>query len=160
MPGQQRNSPYASGVVLLLDPKGRRARVKFEQEDGVQSFWLRVLSKGAAGMKAAHLPAIGEQVACLVDWRGEDGVIIGSVYSDADPAPTGAADVDHVTYADGTVHEHDPTTKVRRTLMPDDDQAKYVVGVGEVRLLITNKGIVSSKPIVTGAVPKPPARTS
>lgn len=160
MPGQQHNSAFANGVVLLLDARGRRARVRFEQEDGVQSFWLRVLSKGSAGMRATHMPAIGEQVACLVDWRGEDGVIVGSVYSDADPSPTGAAEVDHVTYADGTVHEHDPKTKVRRTLMPDDDEAKYVIGVGDVRVMITNKAIVSSKPIVTGAVPKPPARSS
>lgn len=158
MPGQQHNSPYANGVVLLLDPRGRRARVKFEQEDGVQSFWLRVLSKGAAGMKATHMPAIGEQVACLVDWRGEDGVIIGSVYSEADPAPTGAADVDHVTFSDGTVHEHDPQTMIRRTMMPDREKAKFILGVGEVRIMITNKGIVTTHPITVGGVSNPPLR--
>ncbi|MFT4098989.1 MAG: phage baseplate assembly protein V [Rhodoblastus sp.] len=152
----QRSAQYKSGVVTLLDPAKRRVRVKFEDEDGVQSFWLRVVSRGAKGMRQTHMPAIGEQVACLVDWRGEDGIILGSVYSDEDPSPTGAEDVDHVTYSDGTVEEHDPKTKVSRLLLPD---GKRIVGVKDTLMQISKDGIVVTKPIVLGAVEKPPLRS-
>lgn len=150
MPANQHNAQFKSGVVMLLDAPKRRVRVKFEDEDGVQTFWLRVLSRGSKGMRQTHMPAIGEQVACLVDWRGEDGVIIGSVYSDADPSPTKADDVDHVTYSDGTVHEHDPKTKIHRLVMPG---GTLQVGSGAARLQFKDGAIVSSVPIVQGPVP-------
>jgi phage baseplate assembly protein V len=150
MRGNQPSAQYKSGVVMLLDGAKRRVRVKFEDEDGVQSSWLRVLSRGSKGMRQTHMPAIGEQVACLIDWRGEDGVIIGSVYSDADPSPTKADNVDHVTYSDGTVDEHDPQTKVHRLMMPSGTLA---FGSGAARLMFKDGSIVSSVPIEQGPVP-------
>ncbi|MDE2577960.1 MAG: phage baseplate assembly protein V [Hyphomicrobiales bacterium] len=152
---QQHSAQFKSGLVTLLDPKKRRVRVRFEDEDGVQSFWLRCISRGSLGMRQTHMPAVGEQVACLIDWRGEDGVIIGSVYSDADASPTTAAEVDHVTYSDGTVHEHDPVARVNRQLMPGGTK---VLGVGGGRLMFKDGAIVSSVPIVLGQVPDPPTR--
>ena len=56
----QRSAQYKSGVVTLLQPDKRRVRVKFEDEDGIQSFWLRVVSRGSKGMRQTHMPAIGE----------------------------------------------------------------------------------------------------
>ena len=153
----QRSAQYKSGVVTLLQPDKRRVRVKFEDEDGVQSFWLRVVSRGAKGMRQTHMPAICEQVACLIDWRGEDGIILGSVYSDEDPSPTGAGDVDHVTYADGTVEEHDPKTKINRLILPD---GKRIVGVDKTLMQFSKEGIVVTKPIVVGEVKPPDLRKS
>ena len=150
------NSPFMRGVVLEQDTKGWRCRVKFEAEDEVTSFWLSVQASSATGMKKTSMPPVGAQVACLVDWRGEDGVIIGAVYSAQDKPPTSAAENDHTTHADGAVVEHDPVTKVNRTKLPAG--GKRLIEVGGTKMLITDSGITVNKPITVGQVPDIPLR--
>lgn len=82
------SSPYKRGIVLLNDPAKARSRVKIEDEDGVRSFWLAWNMGGAGASKIYNAPDIGSQVNCLVDWRGEDGCILGARYSDKDKPPT------------------------------------------------------------------------
>jgi len=160
MPAQQHSAQYKRGLVTLLDPSNKyRVRVQFADEDGTQSFWLSVVVKGAKGNRHGHVPQVGEQVACLVDWRGEDGIVLGSVYSEQDPTPLGAVENDHVTYADGAVHEHDPVTNVHRTTLPDPGKLFLKVGTsGPTKMLITKDGIVVNKPISLGDVPDIPTR--
>lgn len=82
------SSPYKRGIVLLNDPAKARSRVKIEDEDGVRTFWLAWNMASAGGSKTYNAPDIGSQVNCLVDWRGEDGCILGARYSDKDKPPT------------------------------------------------------------------------
>lgn len=147
-----KSAQFKRGEVVLIDGENPwRVRVKFEDEDGVQSFWLSIMAKGAKGNRHAHTPRIGEQVACLVDWRGEDGVILGGLYSEADARPAAAPENDHVSYEDGTVFDHDPKTKTRRLILPEG--GTYYFGVGQTRMKFTKEGIVASKPIALGDVP-------
>lgn len=83
------SSPFKRGVVLLNDPAKARSRVKIEDEDGVRTFWLAWNMPAAGNSKIYNAPDIGSQVNCLVDWRGEDGCILGARYSDKDTTPTG-----------------------------------------------------------------------
>ncbi|MFD2677993.1 phage baseplate assembly protein V [Camelimonas lactis] len=90
------NSPFKRGIVRELKPEKAQARVEFEDEDGVSSYWLSVNSALASGTgsRVYAMPEIGSQVHCLIDWRGEDGCILGASYSDKDPPP--ATDPNHI----------------------------------------------------------------
>ena len=90
------NSPFKRGIVRELKPEKAQARVEFEDEDGVSSYWLSVNSPLASGggSRIYAMPEVGSQVHCLIDWRGEDGCILGASYSDKDPPP--ATDATHM----------------------------------------------------------------
>ncbi|PZU89124.1 MAG: hypothetical protein DI527_16460 [Chelatococcus sp.] len=90
------NSPFKRGIVRELRAEKAQARVEIEDEDGVSSFWLSVNSALASGngSRVYAMPELGSQVHCLVDWRGEDGCILGASYSDKDPPP--ATDANHI----------------------------------------------------------------
>jgi phage baseplate assembly protein V len=92
----QQSSPFKRGVVRELDPANARAKVEFPDEEGASSFWLSVNSSLASGTgsRTYAMPELGSQVHCLVDWRGEDGVILGASYSKEDRPPAG--DANHV----------------------------------------------------------------
>lgn len=85
----QQSSAFKRGEVRELDPENARAKVEFLDEDGASSFWLSVNSSLASGSgsRTYAMPEIGSQVHCLVDWRGEDGVILGASYSKKDRPP-------------------------------------------------------------------------
>lgn len=151
------NSPYKEGEVREVDADRRRARVEFPDEDGVVSFWLKVPGSGTRGAKRATMPRVGELVGCLVDWRGESGMIVGSLYNDQDKSPTTALENDHTTHEDGAVVEHDPVTHVHRLQLPHAG-SKLFLEAGGTRLLITKDGIIASKPVLVGNVPDIPVR--
>lgn len=90
------NSPFKRGIVRELRPDKAQARVEFEDEDGVSSYWLSVNSALASGggSRTYAMPEMGSQVHCLIDWRGEDGCILGASYSDKDQPP--ATDASHI----------------------------------------------------------------
>ena len=48
------------------------------------------------------MPDMGSQVICLVDWDGEDGAVMGAIWSDKDTTPTGDGDAIHMKLASGT----------------------------------------------------------
>lgn len=97
----QKNAPFKRGIVREVDGKTGKARVEFKDEDGVVSFWLNVNQTAAASNKSYWMPDINSQVNCLVDWLGEDGSVLGSFYSKADPPPTEDPDIQTQKYESG-----------------------------------------------------------
>ena len=71
------------GTITSINPLTARARVQFA-EDGMNSYWLAVLQNRTLNDKFYSMPAVGEQVACLMDENSEDGVILGAIYSAED----------------------------------------------------------------------------
>lgn len=95
------SSPYRRGIVREVDGRRAKARVEFPDEDGVVSFWLNVNQMAAGSLKVYAMPPVGSQVNCLVDWRGEDGTVLGGAYSDADAPPTENPQEIHLRGASG-----------------------------------------------------------
>ncbi len=95
------------GFVTALDGAGCRVRVKFPDLDGLESYWLHVLSAKTHKDKHYCLPDVGEQVACLMDGVGEEGVVLGAVFGDRDETPVAGVDRHHVRFSDGTTVEYD-----------------------------------------------------
>lgn len=96
-----KNSPYRRGTVIERDPARGKVKVKLHDEDGDTSFWLHVNQLGTGKNKFYRMPDVDDQVTCLMDWDGEDGVVMGAIWSEGDAPPTGDGDTLHISLASG-----------------------------------------------------------
>lgn len=100
------------GEVSAVDYKGCRIRVRLDERDGVQSYWLNVPQRHTQGTKSRPLlPEMGEQVAVLLDADGVGGVYLGGVYSTAEPPPVVDEHTDYVRFYDGTTVTYNTSSK-------------------------------------------------
>lgn len=96
------------GEVTALDHQTCRLRVRLDDRDGVQTYWLNIPQRNTQGTQCRPLmPEIGEQVAVLLDADGVGGVCLGGIYSTAEPPPVVDEDTEFVRYSDGTVVAYD-----------------------------------------------------
>jgi phage baseplate assembly protein V len=96
------------GEVSKVDYMTCRIRVRLDDRDGVESYWLNVPQRNTQGTKCRPLmPELGEQVAVLLDSDGVGGVYLGGVYSTAEPPPVTDEDTDYVRFSDGTTVTYD-----------------------------------------------------
>ena len=73
--------------------------------------WLPVLIFGdTQDNKSFAMPSVGAQVKLLLDARGEDGVCLGTIYSDVDTPTAPNNEAIHTTFSDGAVIEYDPVS--------------------------------------------------
>lgn len=95
------------GVVSKVD--GARPQIKVYFEDlEMESHWLHVPQDGTLKNKHYKMQyRKGDQVAVLLDPLGEEGVVLGAIYSEADPPPVTDPAKWHKTFEDGTVIEYD-----------------------------------------------------
>lgn len=95
------------GNITEIQPDTGYARVTFLDDD-IVSDWLQICVPGALGNKYAYSFAINEQVACLMDHNGDEGVILGALYNDGTQPPPGISDkIASVVFSDGTKIEYD-----------------------------------------------------
>lgn len=98
----------AYGEVSAIDYPNCRIRVRLDDRDGLQTYWLNIPQRNTQGTKRRPLmPELGEQVAVLLDSDGVGGVYLGGIYSTAEPPPVVDADTDYVRFSDGTVSSYD-----------------------------------------------------
>ncbi|MFL1515312.1 phage baseplate assembly protein V [Pseudomonas prosekii] len=96
------------GEVSAIDHPTCRIRVRLDDRDGVQSYWLNVPQRNTQGTQRRPLmPELGEQVAVLLNADGVGGVCLGGVYSTAEPPPVVDENTDYVRFSDGTVSTYD-----------------------------------------------------
>lgn len=112
-PDDRESAPaWRRGIVTALRSTKCQAKVRFPDEDGLVSKWLPICVPFALGAKAYWLPRVGSQVVALIDEHGEDGVIMGAIYSDVDTPPVDAAKTLHIVTEDGTKVEIDPEASI------------------------------------------------
>ena len=92
---------YRHGIIEEIDARTGRARVRFPQHQDLISGWLDVLQRSTQGDQDYWMPRKGNQVACLLDGRLEDGCVLGCVYSETDPPPADRESLRVVEFADG-----------------------------------------------------------
>ncbi|MDE1531694.1 phage baseplate assembly protein V [Pseudomonas carnis] len=96
------------GEVSAVDFPSCRIRVRMDERDGVESYWINVPQRNTQGTQRRPLmPELGEQVAVLLDGDGVGGVYLGGIYSTAEPPPVVDEDTDYVRFSDGTVSTYD-----------------------------------------------------
>lgn len=86
------------------------ARVRLPDADNMRTMWLPIAYPKTQNDQACWTYDNGEQVVVLMDGRGEDGVILGAVYSEADPPPTDNSDKFVIRFKDGALFEYDRST--------------------------------------------------
>ncbi|MBN1083918.1 phage baseplate assembly protein V [Erwinia aphidicola] len=89
-----------TGTVSAVDADGVKARVRLPECDNMRTNWLDVLQRNTQNNKDYWLPDVGEQVKVLLDENGEDGVILGAVYSDVDKPPFSDKNVRGTKFSD------------------------------------------------------------
>ena len=96
------------GEISAVDYPTCRVRVRLDDRDGVESYWLHVPQRNTQGTQRRPLmPELGEQAAVLLDADGVGGVYLGGIYSTAEPPPVVDEDTDYVRFSDGTVSTYD-----------------------------------------------------
>ncbi|MGA1023706.1 MAG: phage baseplate assembly protein V [Aquiluna sp.] len=98
------------GYVTAVDEATGRARVRVDDLDGVESYWLAILQGRVAADQHAYWLDEGDFVAILSDERLEAGVILGCLYSQANPPPITTRDKYHRSFSDGGLIEYDRST--------------------------------------------------
>nr|BDD45780.1 hypothetical protein 2 [bacterium] len=98
---------FKDGIVYDIDPKTARVRVTFPDLDNMVSGWLPVIMSFTLDDKDYRLPVKNSLVTCIMDENFEDGRVIGSIYSEADPPPVEDANKFVKLFADGTKIEYD-----------------------------------------------------
>lgn len=98
------------GTVSAVDEKAGMVRVRLPDFDNMRTAWLHVLQSRTQDDKHYDLFDLGEQVVVLLDARGEDGVVLGAIYSSADTPPVTDANKYHRRFKDGSWVEYDRAT--------------------------------------------------
>ncbi|MCU1718675.1 phage baseplate assembly protein V [Pseudomonas sp. 5P_3.1_Bac2] len=102
------SSTLEYGEISAIDYRTCRVRVRLDERDGVESYWLNVPQRHSqANQSRPLLPELGEQGAVLLSADGVGGVWLGGVYSSAEPPPVVDPDTDYVRFSDGTLLTYD-----------------------------------------------------
>lgn len=83
------------------------ARVRLPDFDNMRTMWLPIAYPKTQDDQSCWTYDIGEQVAVILDPRGEDGVILGAVYSNADKPPISDPNKFSIRFKDGALLEYD-----------------------------------------------------
>lgn len=94
------------GNICDQDPAKGLVRVNFP-DDGITSYWLPVVVSGSLENKYFHPLATNELVACVMDDRLENGVVLGAIYSAAAQPDGATADIVRVKFKDGSEIQYD-----------------------------------------------------
>lgn len=99
------------GTVSAVDHLSCRVRVRLDEFEGLQTWWLKVPQKHSKATKSRPLmPEIGEQLAVLLQRDGVNGVVLGGIYSTAEPPPVTDKDTEYTRFSDGTSMTYDRQT--------------------------------------------------
>lgn len=111
------------GLVAEVDLERARMRVDYDRDasgNPVQTGWLPWLAGMAGADRSWRPPSPGEQVAVLSpDGDLGGGIVLGSLYRSAHPAPASAATEHLVEYRDGAVVAYDSDTHELRAALPE-----------------------------------------
>ena len=111
------------GVVNSTDPKTSTVRVKFDDDDGLISYDLRVLVRKVKKDQDYWMPDIGDHVLCVfLPFGLEQGFVLGSFYSSADTPPANSQDRIHFQMQDGATFYYDRQESLLYVSLPKDAQ--------------------------------------
>lgn len=98
------NSPLKRGIISQRDPKAMKVKIKFPDEDNVESNWIDVPVKSSGATKLFMMPGEADEVWVGLDAKGEYGCIIGSRYNSKETPSHSSNDDIALTFAGGMIH--------------------------------------------------------
>lgn len=145
------------GIVTECDDAKHAVRVRLPALEDMPSDWLPVIVANAGGNRFYALPDPGEQVVCMLDARGEGGVVLGAIYNSADPTPASSRDIWCKQFTNGTRIEHNRATGRVMVDTPGDvlikAGGKVTIDCGETETTgnLTVQGSLTYKGGMTGS---------
>lgn len=123
-------------IITEVDAAKGLARVKFDGDDNMVSFWLPMSMAKTAPDKFIIPFDVNEHVWCLMDENMENGVIGGAIYDSKNASTGGAAGVIRFGFVQGLFVEYSRNDKTLR-----------IGGTGDINIDIngTGKGKVNIK---------------
>lgn len=110
-------------------------RVKFEADNFV-SDWIPFLNQQTNENKTIWIPDVNSYVACLMDVRCENGVVLGCIYTGKDVAPDGEMTTWQMLFDGGGEISYDTATKEMNIKTASGGKIKFNDGSqGEMLLL-------------------------
>lgn len=110
LPNHDFTATLQFGIVSAVDEAAHNLRVRLPALENMETDWLPMVTPAAGGNKFYSLPDVGEQVVCLLDARGESGVVLGATYNDVDTVPATSRDLHVWQYSNGTRIQHNRKT--------------------------------------------------
>lgn len=113
-----------TGVISEQDMEKNLFRVRFEDKDDVESYWLQVLNRGSLDDKDYWNPDLDEQVVCLLPYQGgADGYILGSCFNEQDGPleDKSKENVRYLAFKDGSCILYDREEHRLELNMPEAD---------------------------------------
>lgn len=101
------NLELRAGIIKEVLADKCKAIVHLQQDDDSDTYELSVLQRNSLKNRGYGLPDVGEQVYVLLDSEATEGMVLGAIYSDADPPPISDPNVYHFDFEDGTTLEYD-----------------------------------------------------
>lgn len=100
------------GNVSSVNPEAMTCRVVFRDMDNTVSDELPLLNTGSLYCKEYWLPAVNEQVVCLMlpnsgGTGNSEGIVLGSFFNEADPPVKTGIGIRRIDFGDGSYVEHD-----------------------------------------------------
>lgn len=139
------------GEVSAVDYLTCRIRVRLDDRDGLQTYWLNMPQRSTQSTQRRPLmPELGEQVAVLLDADGVGGVYLGGIYSTAEPPPVTDEDTDYVRFSDGTVSTYNRAAGV----MTLDCVGALLVKCGRNITVESGEAVVVKAPSATLDIPQ------
>lgn len=129
-----------AGTIKEVLPQKAMCIVFLEQDDEQETMELPLLQRATYRNRHYQLPDVGEQVYLLLDENAEEGVILGSIYSQADPPPLEEADKYLLEWSDGTAWQYDRKSHVLELKFPDDTQLSYDAHKHKLLVQVAEKG--------------------
>ena len=142
-------------VISECKPESGLYRVKIDEDDMVTRF-IPVINLNTLKTKSESPLSVNEHVACLMDSRCENGVIIGAIYSSVDtPADGAGEDIFRTTYEDGSIISFDKskgeyTLDMKGDIILNVNSTKKVKINGDIK--VTGDIDVTGKITATGDV--------
>lgn len=112
-----------TGTVSSVTPSAGTARVKFDDKDNAVSTELHILHRCSGKNKDFWVPDIGDQVLCLFENNDKNfstGWIVGSYFTDKQPAQVASEDIMRFDFADGAYFEYNRAAHSLNIHVPGD----------------------------------------
>jgi phage baseplate assembly protein V len=137
------------GRVVALDVEN--ARVQVQVGEDITTTWLSFTTQRAGHDRTWHCPEEGEHVVIVCPCGDTNqGVIVGSLYRSAHPAPVQDADISRTVYKDGAVLEYDRKEHNYLLNIPADGNIKLSIG-GTILELKEKSAVLTTEQFIVDA---------
>ena len=146
-----------AGIIREVIAAKGAVRVNLPDADNTDTYELPVLHRNSKSSRHYHLPEVGDQVYVALDDNGEDGCVLGAIYSDADAPPFSSANQCGMVFSDSTTVKYDKNAHLMDIEFLDGTVLQYdaqshslsVSACGTVNVNVQGNAAVTSDKVIS-----------